>query len=146
MAFDPTPAQQKMLDFAATSHRGTLTTIKKDGRAQLSNISYSYQPELGLIGISVTSGRAKTRNLERDPRAALHVSSRDFWSWVVVEGDAELSAVAAAPDDDTVNELVDIYRRIAGEHSDWDEFRRAMVEQGRQVIRIRPTHVYGQLA
>ena len=143
MAFDPTPSQQQTLDFVAASHRGTLATIRRDGRPQLSNISYVYQPELDLIRVSVTAGRAKTKNLARDPRASLHVSSRDFWTWAVVDGTAELTAVATAPDDSTADELVEVYRLIAGEHPDWDEFRQAMVDQGRQVIRLRPEHVYG---
>lgn len=146
MTFDPTPAQQKMLDFVAASHRGTLATLRRDGRPQLSNVSYVYQPELDLVRISVTAGRAKTRNLDRDSRASLHVSSRDFWTWAVIDGTAELTAVAAAPNDPTVDELVEVYRLIAGDHPDWDEFRQAMVDEGRQVIRLRPAHVYGTLS
>lgn len=146
MTFDATPSQQKMLDFVAGSHRGTLATIRRDGRPQLSNVSYVYQPELDLVRVSVTAGRAKTKNLARDPRASLHVSSRDFWTWAVVDGTAELTPVATAPDDSTVDELVEVYRLIAGDHPDWEEFRQAMVSQGRQVIRLHPAHVYGSQA
>jgi hypothetical protein len=64
---------------------------------------------------------------------------------VVFEGDAELSPVAADPHDATVEELIDVYRRVLGEHPDWDEYRRAMVSDGRLVIRLRPTHAYGTL-
>lgn len=143
---DATPSQQKMLDFVAASHRGTLATIRRDGRPQLSNVSYVYQPELDLVRVSVTAGRAKTKNLARDSRASLHVSSRDFWTWVVVDGTAELTPVATTLDDSTVDELVEVYRLIAGDHPDWAEFRQAMVDQGRQVIRLRPAHVYGAQA
>src|SRR4051794_7636855 len=71
---------------------GVLATIKRDGRPQLSNVGYAWDD--GLVRVSVTADRAKTGNLRRDPRVGLHVSSRDFWTWVVVEGTAELTAVA----------------------------------------------------
>lgn len=71
------------------------------------------------------------------------MTSDDFWSYVVVEADAELSPVAAAPDDATVEELVVMYRSAAGEHPDWDDYRRAMVDDRRLVVRLRPVHAYG---
>ncbi|GAA1687045.1 PPOX class F420-dependent oxidoreductase [Fodinicola feengrottensis] len=125
-------------------HRGVLVTLKRDGRPQLSNVSYAYDPETNLIRISVTDGRAKTANLRRDPRASFHVTSADFWSFAVADGDAELSAVAADPHDAAVDELVEVYKAIAGEHSDWDEYRAAMVADKRLVIRIPVSHLYGQ--
>jgi PPOX class probable F420-dependent enzyme len=125
-------------------HHGVLVTLKRDGRPQLSNVSYAYDPGTNLIRISVTDGRAKTANLRRDPRASFHVTSNDFWSFAVADGDAELSAVAADPHDAAVDELVDVYKSIAGEHPDWDEYRAAMVADKRLVIRIPVSHVYGQ--
>jgi len=135
----------RMLAFAAENRWGVLATIKRDGRPQLSNVGYAYDTEAGLIRVSVTDDRAKTRNLERDPRVSLHVASRDFWTWVVVEGTAELSPVAADPGDATVEELITYYRGTAGEHQDWDDYRRAMVTDRRRVVRLRPEHAYGQL-
>ncbi|MEZ5144019.1 MAG: PPOX class F420-dependent oxidoreductase [Acidimicrobiales bacterium] len=129
------------LAYLAERQKGVLVTLKRDGRPQLSNIMYGVVD--GAIEISVTADRAKTRNAARDPRVSLHATSDDFWSYVVVEGDAELSPVAAAPDDDTVEALVALYRSMAGEHPDWDEFRTAMVADRRLVLRIRPTHAYG---
>ncbi|MEV5573735.1 PPOX class F420-dependent oxidoreductase [Spirillospora sp. NPDC052269] len=123
---------------------GALVTLKKDGRPQLSNIVFQYDPDRDLVRISVTDDRAKTRNLRRDPRASLHVSSEDGWSWTVAEGTAELSEVAADVHDATVEELVDLYRSIRGEHPDWDEYRRVMVEERRVVVRLPVEHVYGQ--
>ncbi|MFC5181293.1 PPOX class F420-dependent oxidoreductase [Actinomadura harenae] len=128
----------------AESRLGALVTIKRDGRPQLSNIIYHYDRDRDLVRISVTDDRAKTRNLRRDPRASLHVSSKDGWSWTVAEGVAELTDVAAGERDATVEELVDLYRSIRGEHPDWDEYRRVMVEERRLVVRLPVERVYGQ--
>jgi PPOX class probable F420-dependent enzyme len=132
------------LDFIASRHHGVLVTLKRDGRPQLSNISYSLGAD-GVVRISITADRAKYANLVRDGRASLHVTRDDFYGYVVIDGDAELSAIAAAPDDAAVEELVELYRALAGEHSDWDEYRRAMVADRRLVVRIRPQHAYGML-
>ena len=75
----------------------------------------------------MTDGRAKTANLRRDPRASLHVTRADFYAYAVIEARAEVTPVAAEPDDATVDELVEYYRAVAGEHPDWDDYRRAMV-------------------
>jgi PPOX class probable F420-dependent enzyme len=138
-------ADPRLLAFVAENRWGVLATIKGDGRPQLSNVGYSYDPEFQLIRVSVTADRAKTRNLERDPRVTLHVASTDFWTWVAVEGSAELTPVAADPHDATVEELVTYYRGINGEHEDWNEYRAAMVADRRLVVRFRPEHTYGQL-
>jgi PPOX class probable F420-dependent enzyme len=140
MSVDPA-----MLGVLAAHRWGVLTTIKRDGRPQLSNVGYSYDAEAQLIRVSVTDSRAKTRNLRADPRVTLHVASKDFWTWVAVEGTAELTPVAADPHDDTVEELIAYYRGINGEHDDWDEYRAAMVADRRLVVRFRPEHTYGQL-
>lgn len=91
----------------------------------------------------MTDDRAKTRNMRRDPRVALEVTTSDLGGYVVVEGDVELTPVAADPHDATVEELVEVYRAIGGEHGDWDDYRAAMVRDGRLVVRLRPTHSYG---
>ena len=135
----------RMLAFVASHAWGVLATIKRDGRPQLSNVGYSYDDEQQLFRVSVTDSRAKTRNLRLDPRVTLHVASKDFWTWVAVEGTAELTPVAADPHDATVEELVRYYRGINGEHENWDEYRAAMVAERRLVIRFRPEHAYGQL-
>ncbi len=140
MSIDP-----RMLEFLARNRWGVLATIKGDGRPQLSNVGYAYDPKTQVIRVSVTADRAKTRNLQADPRVTLHVASKDFWSWVAVEGTAELSPVATGPHDATVEELITYYRGISGEHEDWDEYRAAMVADRRLVVRFRPEHAYGQL-
>jgi PPOX class probable F420-dependent enzyme len=121
-----------------------LTTLRRDGRPQLSNIMYSLA-DSGIARISVTDGRAKTKNLGRDPRASLYVAGDSFWQFVVLDGDVELTPVAASPDDATVDELVEIYRSLSGEHPSWDEYRAAMVADHRLVIRLHVRHGYGQL-
>jgi PPOX class probable F420-dependent enzyme len=135
----------RMLGFVAEHHSGVLATIKRDGRPQLSNVGYAYDPEQRLFRVSVTDSRAKTRNLRIDPRVTLHVASKDFWTWVAVEGTAELTPVAADPHDDTVEELITYYRGISGEHENWDEYRAAMVADRRLVVRFRPEHTYGSV-
>jgi PPOX class probable F420-dependent enzyme len=142
MAQTPEP---RMLSFVAEHHWGVLATVKRDGRPHLSNVGYAYDTDADLIRVSVTADRVKTRNLERDPRVTLHVASKDFWTWVAVEGTAELTPVAADPRDATVDELVAYYRGVSGEHDDWDEYRAAMVADRRLVVRFRPEHAYGQI-
>ena len=136
---------ERMLAFVAEHHAGVLATLKRDGRPQLSNLFYAYDREANLVRISVTADRAKTRNIAADPRVTLHVTSPDFWSWVAVEGTADLTPVAADPHDATVDELVAYYRGVSGEHGNWDEYRAAMVADRRLVLRLTPEHTYGQL-
>lgn len=136
-------SDEDLLRFAASRNIGALTTIKKDGRPQLSMVSITVDPEHRLARISITATRAKTRNLRRDPRASLLVTSQDGWSYVVLEGDVELTPVARQPGDATVEELIEVFRAINGEHSDWDEYRAAMVHDQRLVARLHLTHAYG---
>jgi len=133
----------KLLALIADNSLGVLATIKRDGRPQLSNVTYRFDPRAAAIEVSVTEPRAKTRNLRRDPRASILVSSEDGWAYAVAEGDAELSPPAAAPDDPTVDALVDLYRAVAGEHPDWDDYRAAMVTDRRVLLRLRIAHLYG---
>ncbi|MEC3993274.1 PPOX class F420-dependent oxidoreductase [Actinacidiphila sp. DG2A-62] len=137
------PATEALLDLLRQGGLGVLVTQKKDGRPQLSNVSFTYDEESRTIRVSATDDRAKTRNLRRDPRASFYVGSSDGRSYLVAEGDAELSAVAADPHDAAVEELIDVYRKIAGEHPDWDEYRAAMVADRRLVIRLRADRAYG---
>ena len=101
-----TASDPRLLAVVADARWGVLTTIKRDGRPQLSNVGYAYDRAAGVVRISVTADRAKTRNLRADPRVTLHVASKDFWTWVAVEGTAELTPVAADPHDATVEELI----------------------------------------
>lgn len=133
----------KLLALIGGNSLGVLATIKRDGRPQLSNVSYWFDPRALAIEVSVTEPRAKTRNLRRDARASIYVPSDDGWAYAVAEGDASLTPPAADPHDDTVEALIALYRNIAGEHSDWDEYRRAMVDDRRVLLTLPITHLYG---
>jgi PPOX class probable F420-dependent enzyme len=132
------------LEFVRSHRQGVLVTQRRDGRPQLSNIIYGVD-QAGVVRISITADRAKAKNLARTPVASLHVTREDFYAYVVLDADVELSAVAATPDDAAADELVELYRAMAGEHDDWDEYRRAMVRDQRLVARLNPTHAYGML-
>jgi PPOX class probable F420-dependent enzyme len=133
----------KLLAMISGNSLAVLATLKRDGRPQLSNVSYYFDPRAVAIQVSVTEPRAKTRNLRRDPRASIHVRSDDGWAYAVAEGDAVLTPPAAAPDDDTVEGLIALYRNIAGEHPDWDEYRSAMVHDRRVLLTMPISHLYG---
>lgn len=124
---------------------GVLVTLMPDGRPHVSTINYEVDEDVSRVRMSITDGRVKTRNVRRDARATLHVSSADGWSWAAVEGTAELSPVARERDDGAVAELIEVYRNIAGEHPDWDDYRRAMVEDKRLVLRLQVRRLYGQV-
>lgn len=127
--------------FLAERHMGVLVTLKGDGRPQLSNIVYAVID--GKVRVSVTDDRAKTRNLRRDPRVSLHVTSPDFWTYLVVEGIAELTAVASEPGDDVCQRLLRLHDAVADEpHPDPDEFHQAMVDQRRCELSFAAEHRY----
>lgn len=133
----------RLLALLRDGRTGVLVTIKRDGRPQLSNVGYTFDDTSGLLRVSITADRAKTANLRRDPRASFHVTTGNYRAYVVAEGTAGLTPVAASSDDDTVAELVEVYRNIAGEHPDWAEYRAAMVSEGRLVLRLPVDRVYG---
>ncbi|MEU6477206.1 PPOX class F420-dependent oxidoreductase [Streptomyces sp. NPDC047017] len=132
-----------LLALLGEGHSGVLVTLKRDGRPQLSNVSHAYDPDERVIRVSITDDRAKTRNLRRDPRASYHVTSADRWAYTVAEGTADLTPVAADPHDETVEELIGLYRAVLGEHPDWDAYRAAMVQDRRLVLRLRVERAYG---
>ena len=135
---------EQALQAARDTHQSVLVTLRSDGKPQLSNVLH-YVGEDGVVRVSTTADRAKYANLRRQPWAALHVDGSSFWSYAVLECDVALSQVAADPDDATVQELVDYYRAISGEHDDWDDYRAAMVRDERLVVRLTPTRAYGAL-
>jgi PPOX class probable F420-dependent enzyme len=123
-----------MLEFVRPRHRMLVATTKKDGRPQISPVSGGVDPE-GRIVISTYPTRAKSRNVERDPRVSVIVLS-DEWSgaWIQVDGDAEVVKMPEATEP-----FVEYFRSISGEHPDWDEYREAMRIQDKSLIRITPS-------
>jgi PPOX class probable F420-dependent enzyme len=130
-----------LLERIGSTGLGVLVTLKRDGRPQLSNITYVYDGE--HVRISLTDDRAKTKNLRRDPRASVYINENGGRAYLVLEGKAELSPVAADPNDETVDALVDYYRKGSGEHPDWDEYRTVMVRDKRLLFSMTVKHAYG---
>lgn len=123
----------ELLRFVRDRHRGILLTTRTDGRPQGSPLACGVD-DSGRIVMSTYPERAKTRNAKRDSRVSVIVLS-DEWNgpWVQVDGTAE---VIDSPD--SVEPLVEYFRNISGEHPDWDEYRTAMVRQGKSIIRVTP--------
>jgi PPOX class probable F420-dependent enzyme len=131
-------------EFARAHRQSVLTTMRRDGRPQLSNVMH-HVDEQGVVRVSITAARAKYANIRREPWAALHVTQPDFWAYVVLEGPAEVATPAESVDDATVEALVRLYRDLAGEHPDWDDYRTTMVADRRTVVTLRPDRAYGML-
>ena len=134
IATNTTVSRDEMLDFVRPRHSFVLITARKDGRPQASPVTGGVDPE-GRLVISTYPERAKTRNARRNPQVSVLVLSDDFGgAWIQVDGDCEVLDVPEA-----VEPLVEYFRCIAGEHSDWDEYREAMIKQGKSLLRITPT-------
>jgi PPOX class probable F420-dependent enzyme len=124
-------SRQTKQDFVRQNHRAVLVTRRADGRLQSSPVVCGLHTD-GRVGISVTEDRAKTKNLRRDPRATLCVLPDAFFGeWVQIDGMAEI-----VPTTDAIEGLVALYRQIAGEHPDWDDYRAAMVHDRRVLVLI----------
>lgn len=125
--------RDELLDFVRPRHHALLITRKADGSPQASPVTCGVDGE-GRIVVSTYPERAKARNARKDPRVSVIVLSDDFdGAWVQVDGTAEVVDGEAA-----VEPLVEYFRVIAGEHPDWDEYRQAMREQGKALIRVAP--------
>jgi len=126
--------RDELLAFLRPRHHAVLITTRANGLPQASPVTCGVDDD-GRVVISTYPDRAKAVNLRRNPAATLCVLSDDFGgAWVQVDGTAE---VVDLPD--SVEPLVDYYRSISGEHPDWDEYREAMVAQGKSLIRVTIT-------
>ena len=130
-------------DLIAQTSIGILATIKSNGLPQLSPVTAVYDAVADTIAVSMTDGRAKTANLRRDPRAAIEFTSPDGYTWATAEGPVALIGPAEEISDPAVDALVDYYRRGAGEHPDWDEYRQVMIDDRRVLMTLTIEHVYG---
>jgi PPOX class probable F420-dependent enzyme len=120
-------------DFVRPRHRAILLTRRADGSPQASPLTCGVD-DSGRIVVSTYPERAKTRNAKRDSQVSVIVLSDDWdGPWVQVDGTAE---VIDSPE--SVEPLVEYFRNISGEHPDWDEYRAAMVKQGKSIIRVTP--------
>ena len=130
-------------DIFSAGALGVLTTLTSAGRPQMSPVNYACDVGSATFRVSVTASRAKVKNLRRDPRASILVYGESQWQYAVGEGTARLGDVATSPDDAATDALVDLYRTLAGEHPDWDDYRRAMVADQRLVLTITLERSYG---
>jgi PPOX class probable F420-dependent enzyme len=123
--------RDQLLEFLRPRHHAVLLTTRRDGRPQSSPSTCGLDAE-GRIVISTYPERAKVHNIRRDPRVSVCVLS-DEWNgpWVQVDGTAEVIDLP-----DALEPLVEYFRSISGEHPDWDEYRKAMQDQGKSLIRI----------
>jgi PPOX class probable F420-dependent enzyme len=123
-----------LLAFLRPRHRAVLVTRRGSGAPQLSPVTYGVDAE-GRVVVSTYPQRAKVANARRDPAVSLCVLSDD-WNdaWVQVDGTAEVLDLPEALDP-----LVEYFRSISGEHPDWEEYRNAMVRQGKSLVRITIT-------
>jgi PPOX class probable F420-dependent enzyme len=125
---------ERAREFMRANHRAVLATTRSDGRPQLSPVTVGIDAD-GRVLISTRETAIKTKNLMRDRRASLCVMNDGFFGeWVQAEGTAEIIPLPGAMD-----LLVDYYRRISGEHPDWDDYRNAMVRDKRVIVAITLT-------
>jgi PPOX class probable F420-dependent enzyme len=130
------------LEVITTRREAVLATIRADGRPQLSNVFYVWDPAQRMARISTTARRAKARNLRRDPRGALYVGGEHFWTYVVADGEAELIGPTTSPGDAAGNELFEVHSAFYDLH-DQEAFFGQMLEEERLVVRFRVVHTYG---
>ena len=134
IATNTSVSRDELLDFIRPRHHAIVITARADGRPQASPVTCGVD-EQGRIVVSTYPERAKTRNARRNPQASVLILSDDFGgAWVQVDGDIEVIDMPEAAE-----ALVDYYRSIAGEHPDWDDYREAMIRQGKSLLRITPT-------
>ena len=130
-----------LIDFIKVRHQAIVITTRKDGGPQASPVTCGVDDQ-GRIVIATYPERAKARNARRDPgHVSVLILSDDFGGpWVQVDGTAEVLDIPAA-----VEPLVEYFRSISGEHPDWAEYRQAMIDQGKSLLRITP-HSWGPIA
>ncbi len=123
--------RDELLDFVRPRHQWIMTTLRSDGRPQVSPVTGGVT-EAGRLVVATYPQRDKVHNLRRDARATVCVLSDHFGgAWVQVDGQAVVTDVPEA-----VEGMVEYFRAISGEHSNWDDYRAAMIRQGKCLISI----------
>ncbi len=136
---------ERIKQFASETHRGVLTTFRRNGAAQMSIISCG--PMRDGIAFTVTEDRVKLKNLRRDPRCSLMVSRESWWGFVVLEGRAQIISADNTGPEELRLALREAYTAASGEdHPDWAEYDQAMRDDRRSVIIVVPDHIYGTAA
>ena len=131
--------------FLGQTHRGVLTTFRRNGAAQMSIVSCG--PYRDGVAFTTTADRAKLVNLHRDPRCSLLVSNESWWGFVVLEGSAEIVSTDNASPEEYRDVLRDVYRTASGEeHPNWEEYDAAMMADRRSAVIVVPRRVYGTAA
>lgn len=121
--------------FVARNHRAVIVTLRADGRPHTAPVLCGVDGS-GRVVVSTREAAVKTKNLRRDPRVSVCVLNDGFFGeWLQVDGQAEIVSLPEAMDG-----LVELYRQISGEHPDWEEFRSAMAEQRRVLLRVEVEH------
>ncbi len=132
IAVNTSVTRDELIDFVSSRHHAIVITTRAGGRPQASPVTCGVDD--GKIVVATYPERAKTRNARRDPQVSVLVLSDDFGGpWVQVDGTAEVLDVPEATEP-----LVGYFRAISGEHPDWDEYRQAMIRQGKSLLRITP--------
>lgn len=145
MTQGPTPralSDDALSDLLSRQQFGTLATNKRSGHPHLTTMLYGWDPEARIVRLSTTADRVKVRHLRRDPRAALHVSGGDVWSFAVAEGEAEVSEITTVPGDAVGRELLAMIPEAA-KPEDEDAFLEQLVAERRVVIRLKVSRLYG---
>ena len=128
-------------DFISNNDKAVLSTFRRSGQAQLSIVVVGAHDDGAAF--TTTEDRAKLLNLRRDPRCSLLISQDSWWGFVVLEGAARILAADNTDPEELRQAFRDVYRSISGEHPDWDEYDRAMVEDRRAVVIVVPDQIYG---
>ena len=128
-------------EFISENDKAVLSTFRRSGAAQLSIVVVGNYGDGAAF--TTTEDRAKLANLRRDPRCSLLVSQDSWWGFVVLEGTARVMAADNTDPEELKQAFREVYRSISGEHPDWDEYDRAMVEDRRAVVVVVPERIYG---
>jgi PPOX class probable F420-dependent enzyme len=135
--------ESKLLDLIASTNRGILAGVNRDGYPHLTNVLYLWDAENRVARVSTTADRVKGRILKRNPHAALHVPGPHFWSFAVAECDAEETEPATTPGDEACRELLTVHYALGATIEDEQTFYAQMIEAKRLVVRLNVRRVYG---
>ena len=143
----PTPApralsDQALSDLLGSQRYGTLATVRRSGHPHLTTVLYHWDPHARIARFASTADRAKVRHLRRNPRATLHVTGGDVWSFACAEGEAEVSETISVPGDAVGRELLSLLGDGV-DPADEDAFLAQLVAERRVVIRLHAHRLYG---